>query len=145
MKEKLHPLHKTNPFKIVSDVQTKSLRPFNVNRSPTYKNEEERKKQIMSVEMFQKTRFAPKSASLSKFKVIQSTVLYQEIIKIRCLNSRCFCQVLEHLNVYIHIFFTSAGCVCCCCVAWFVRLFFFFFHLLLITRVLSVCFFSTFS
>lgn len=41
-----------------------------------------------------------KSASLSKFKVIQSTVLYQEIIKIRCLNSRRFCQVLEHLNVY---------------------------------------------
>lgn len=52
----------------------------------------------------QKSREKPvlveKSASLSKFKVIQSTVLYQEIIKIRCLNSRRFCQVLEHLNVY---------------------------------------------
>lgn len=52
----------------------------------------------------QKSREKPvlveKSASLSKFKVIQSTVLYQEIINIRCLNSRRFCQVLEHLNVY---------------------------------------------
>lgn len=51
--------------------------------------------------------------ALSKFKVIQSTTLYQEIIKIRCLNSRHFCQVLEHLNVYI-VFALLLCCLVAC-------------------------------